>query len=317
MHASIAVFVMMLGGPICPEPEITTIPLKDDLSNQTSAQNIQNLERQEYTNRVKLPPAPTVEMGPGDSGVQPQRNPYSPTNPGTYQRRPPTIPDSPTSPQSASNGQQGYAPGHLGNGGYGAGGNANSGGYGNTGGYPSGVPRNDLGNGSAVGRNAISPPVGGGSGQYAAPTAIAPPTTATYTNSPNNSVSGLTSQYGLTSPQYPTMANPSTGTAPKAYDNYQAPSGYSPWMNLYQPTNNGTLSAYTAYVQPAQSQQNFNSRVSAQINGVQTMQRNYNSGTPGMEVNVGGNGMANPAIFQNYKGYYPSSTQGPLNPYGQ
>ena len=63
-----------------------------------------------------------------------------------------------------------------------------------------------------------------------------------------------------TTPQYPTMVDPSAGPAAKPYDNYQPPSGYSPWMNLYQPTNNGTISPYTAYVQPALKQQNFNPR---------------------------------------------------------
>ena len=50
-------------------------------------------------------------------------------------------------------------------------------------------------------------------------------------------------------------------------------------------------------------QQNFNSHVSEQINGVQTMQRGV-SGTPGMEINTGGNGLVNPQIFQNL--YYPT-----------
>ena len=44
---------------------------------------------------------------------------------------------------------------------------------------------------------------------------------------------------------------------------------------------------YTTYVRPAMDQQNFNAHVSEQINGVQTMQRGYGAGTPGMEVNIG------------------------------
>ena len=49
---------------------------------------------------------------------------------------------------------------------------------------------------------------------------------------------------------------------------------------MNQQTNNGTISPYTAYVQPAISQQNFNSHVSEQINGVQTMQRAYMAARP-------------------------------------
>ena len=56
------------------------------------------------------------------------------------------------------------------------------------------------------------------------------------------------------------------------------------------------------------NQQNVNARLSEQINGVQTMQRYMYMGTPGVEMPVSsGAGMANPPIFQNYKGYYPTN----------
>ena len=54
MDASIVLCVMMLGGLVYPESEITIIPLKDDLS---SANSIQDLEWKE---RVKCKPLPRV-----------------------------------------------------------------------------------------------------------------------------------------------------------------------------------------------------------------------------------------------------------------
>ena len=77
------------------------------------------------------------------------------------------------------------------------------------------------------------------------------------------------------------------------FSDYQRPNGYSPWMGLYQPTSNGTISTYTAVIRPPLDQGNFSSHVNQQSSG---------AGTPGMEVPVGGNGLANPNAFQNYGG---------------
>ncbi len=68
---------------------------------------------------------------------------------------------------------------------------------------------------------------------------------------------------------------------------------------MQAPTNNGTLNPYTNYVQPMMNQQNFNSHVSEQINGVQTMQRGYGP-NPGVETNMGGNGLNNPSGVIDY-----------------
>ena len=132
------------------------------------------------------------------------------------------------------------------------------------------------------------------------------PTVGTMTN--NASVSNITSRYGLPSAGGPTTTNGIPGGGSKPFSGYTPPSGYSPWMGLYQPTSNGAADPYTTYVQPALSQQNFNAHVSEQINGVRTLQQGYGAGTPGMEVNSGGNGLVNPAQFLNYGTYYPSST---------
>ena len=120
-----------------------------------------------------------------------------------------------------------------------------------------------------------------------------------------NSVNSITNPYGLGSSAN-SSANPSAANLTKPFSNYQAPSGFSPWQLLNQPTQGGTLNPYTTYVQPVFNQQNVNSHMSEQINGVQTQQR-YGAGTPGMEVNAGGNGMVNPQIFQNYLNFAPTN----------
>jgi len=126
------------------------------------------------------------------------------------------------------------------------------------------------------------------------------PTASNYIAS-TNPMNTMMNQSGLGATTNP-FSNPSTGAAPKPYSDYQPPSGYSPWQLLNQSTQNGTVNPYTTFVQPAIQQQNFNSHMSEQINGVMTSPR-YNTGTPGVEVPMGSNGMANPQIFQNYKNY--------------
>jgi hypothetical protein len=119
-----------------------------------------------------------------------------------------------------------------------------------------------------------------------------------YTTAANNSVNSITNQYGLPSTTT-AMAN-IPGGANKPYSDYQPPSAYSKWNNLQLPSSNGTINPYTAYVKPVADQQSFNAHISEQINGVRTMQSGVGSGTPGVEVSVGGNGLANPNAFQSY-----------------
>jgi hypothetical protein len=133
-----------------------------------------------------------------------------------------------------------------------------------------------------------------------APTSPTSQNVSNVISSSNTSVAAIANQYGL---GYSTPAGNGASVS-KPYSNYTPPSGYSPWMSLNQSTNGGTISPYTAYVRPQLDQQNFNARVSEQINGVPSMQR-INSGTPGSEVNMGGNGLANPAGFMDYMNYYP------------
>jgi len=140
-----------------------------------------------------------------------------------------------------------------------------------------------------------SAPVAGGYGTYAPTRAnLATPAQTASKYIASNNGSDIARQYGL-----PPVSNIGADTGGKAFSNYQAPSGYSPWNNLTLPTNNGTTNPYTAYVKPAMDQQMFNSHISEQINGVQTQQRLY-QGTPGYEVPISGAGLANPSQFINY-----------------
>ena len=193
------------------------------------------------------------------------------------------MPEAPTSP-GATAGQTGYGP-------------AGYGGQGQPSGQSSaGDPYANL---PTAGRN----PVAGYNRGMSVPQVPVAPGASNYAYP--NSVNSITNPYGLPNSASP-LANPSAGGGSKPFSNYQSPNGFTPWQLLNQPTQGGTLNPYTAYVQPVLNQQNFNSHVSEQINGVQTMQRGYGAGTPGSEVNTGGNGLVNPQIFQNYPNYYPT-----------
>ena len=165
--------------------------------------------------------------------------------------------------------------------------------------YPLYIPRNNVyANNSVPGRN----PVGG----YAYPPLVPPASTAMQT--PSAYINNANPLIAATNPGFGSMtnffSNPPADDTSKPFSGYQVPSGYSPWMALYAPTANGTLFPYVSYVQPSVQQQNFNLHVNEQINSVQMQQRGY-MGTPGIEVPMSGNGLVNPQIFLNYKGYYP------------
>ena len=101
------------------------------------------------------------------------------------------------------------------------------------------------------------------------------------------------------------MLNNSVGMQ-KPFSGYQPPSGYSPWMSLYnQPTNNGTVSTYTSTVQPQMQQQAYNRQMAEQIQGVRNNMTAPPSGTGEEQPMATGNGLANPNAFLNYGPYYP------------
>jgi len=209
------------------------------------------------------------------------------------------MPETPT-PTTGPGGQPGYGQQEYGQGQQGLGQGQQGNGQGQQG-YAAPInPRSNdpYANTTIPGRN----PVSGYSRGMTVPQIPPTPTVGSNYGYPT-SVNNITNPYGLPSSSNP-MANPSAGGVSKPFSNYQAPSGFSPWQLLNQPTQGGTINPYTAYVQPVMTQQNVNSHLSEQINGVQTQQR-YGAGTPGMELNTGGNGLVNPQIFQNYLNYYP------------
>jgi hypothetical protein len=279
---------MMVGGYIYPECEIATIPLRDDLSRPNP---IQDKEWQDRAKRWPLPRLVTIDdrQQTPDNG---RLSRYPPTNPNAQQVRQ-VMPDAPTSAGPGGNGQTGNGQTGYGQTGYGQQG------------YGPGVSarNNTLANTSVPGQNPVP-------GYTGVPTPVATPTPTVNNNYLGpSSISSITSRYGLGGLQNP-MMNPSAGNKP--YSDYQRPTGYSPWQNLYLPSNNGTVDPYTAYVRPAIDQQNFNSHISEQINGVQTRGYYYGSGTPGMEGNIGsGNGLVNPQLFQTYPNYNPMNQQYP------
>jgi hypothetical protein len=280
MHASIALFLMMLGGPVLPDLEIVTVPLKEDLSNPTA---MQELEWKEMAKRHPLPAIPTARPDDrsqvGEDGRS--RYPVPPTDRLAPRPTQPVMPAAPTSAEAQRTmPNMPYQPG-------------------------GGTPPAQFGGGTAPGtpppfnagpaRNPIN---NGYSGFFGAPGAAPAPSVSTYTSNYTNALQQNAYRFGLGSGS----PNPATD---KPFANYQPPSGYSPWSNLMNSTANGMVNPYNAYVQPLQNQQNVNQRMSEQINGVQTMQRGYGVNTPGSEVPTGG-GMANPSIYLNYKGYFPT-----------
>ena len=78
MHASIALVFMMVGGPVFPESDITTIPLRDDLSTPNF---IQDQEWQERVKSKPLPRVPTLDDRQQSNDYRPQRYPFGPTDP--------------------------------------------------------------------------------------------------------------------------------------------------------------------------------------------------------------------------------------------
>jgi hypothetical protein len=143
------------------------------------------------------------------------------------------------------------------------------------------------GGGDTYGNRSIGGGNGGGYGGYHTPTA-------------SDAITRGSQGYSSNVPANP-MLNTSVGGGDKPFSGYQRPSGYSPWMRLYDtPTNGGTVSPYSATVQPAMQQQQYNQQVAEQIQGVRNTMINPHAGTPGIEMPVNGAGLSNPYGSINY-----------------
>lgn len=216
MLASLAISVMMVGGWIAPQPDMTIIPLKDDFSSQSY---IQSVDRQAEFKRIAGPEVGIDHSYPPPP-IEPGTPPAPPPPPKNAPRRPLVMPLPPTQagePQVQRAASWGLPP-----------------------------------------SSSIGLPAGGGNKPFSG---------QTVTSSP----------------------------------------GFSPWMLLNTRTANGTISPYFAFVQPALQQQEFNQRISLQLQSMPPpIQNPGGNSSPGFET-PGGSGMADPQIFNNYHGYYPQN----------
>jgi hypothetical protein len=277
--------MMLVGGPIAPGPEseIIIVPLKDDFTALNSMQELEWKVR--VRNGYKLPRVPSLDDGRAraDDGRGMGRRYGSATDPNAQRRQQPQMPFAPTDP--GSTGQSGM-------------------GGGGQGGAMPATPGSGLGQGYAQGQggssnggdNGFANKSVGGVGGYAPGSPRTPytPNASDYSRAGAGGYGG-----GGVSPN--PMLNTSVGGGEKPFSGYQRPNGYSPWMRLYDtPTNGGTVSPYTATVQPAIQQQQYNQQVAEQIQGVRNTIVSPRAGTPGMEMPVNGAGLSNPYGSINY-----------------
>jgi hypothetical protein len=294
MHATIALCFMMVSGPVAPgpEPDIVNVPLNVDTASPGAMQELEwksNPQQRRTLPRVPTlitddnrrsdgrvssgryaPPADRSATRGQQPGGQQTGLPTSPTDPGNMAGGTPTGP-MPLLP--GAGGGQGYSPQDR--------------------------PTTYSPNGVSSGRSVSN--MGAPGTQTAAPGAIGAPRAS-------DTLSGI---YGNANMSYlgvssNPMLNTSVGGAQKPFSDYQRPSGYSPWMNLYNtPTNNGTVSTYSSSVQPQIQQQQYNRQMAEQIQGVRnTMMSPQAGSTPGMEMPVTGAGLVNPNAVINY-GFAP------------
>jgi hypothetical protein len=316
MHASIAVCVMMVGGYVLPESDVTVVPLKvDDLARQAALAD-QTLG--ESARRSDLPRVAWVDQVEPSTDV-PLQNQKPRTSQRAQQANPRRMPVAPTDPAAGylnlrAKGMSGLPSGYVENGPppgrttYGQQGvryaqaapltgSPGATGYTSGTGYPPNYPMQAAGSGypSAGYGSAPGYPSSVGYGQPGGYTQSPPVATIGGYTPPNSQGTG-----------YPVSTyNTPTGGITKQFSNYQPPSGYSPWNNLYLSTANGTINTYTAYVKPMVQQQNINMQTNDQINNVQLMQSLY--GTPGVQVPAGGGGLIDPSGVQNFNYFSPGS----------
>jgi hypothetical protein len=293
MHASIALCLMMVGGPVAPEPDIIDVPLRVD-----SPTSMDEIEWKESSKRMKLPRVPTLgeeSSAPGD--YRGNRGRYTPpTDPNALQRRQSAMPMSPTDPGNLGGGSpMGQAPGVPGSG--------IVQGYQGQGSQGQGYAPNRS-NTFNPGANNFSKPVNGNYGGVTAQTSAPSATRIPSASDTMGGIMNIANQTGGASAN--PMLNQSAG-GQKPFNDYQRPSGYSPWMNLYTtPTNNGTMSTYTTSIQPTMQQQQYNRQIAEQIQGVRNALVAPPSHALDEERNIGaGNGLVNPNSFLNYGPYYP------------
>jgi hypothetical protein len=95
--------------------------------------------------------------------------------------------------------------------------------------------------------------------------------------------------------------------ADKAFSGYQAPSGVSPWMNLFRRDSLGTVDNYTTLVRPQLEQNYMNRQVGRDIRGLEQSSRTQMINMQQLRrENQTLQGVATPQFYMNN----PSSMQG-------
>ena len=98
-------------------------------------------------------------------------------------------------------------------------------------------------------------------------------------------------------------------TSDKPFSTYRAPSGASPYMNLFRnDTSFGTIDNYSTFVRPQLEQRNLNQQVGRDLRGLQRNTRAQNSTLQQMERDSRNfQGVTTPQ-FMNYGNFFPSSS---------
>ena len=299
MYAAVALCVMFAGGIVLPDLDETPPTLLQDLPQPNSVPKPEVRTKGQQSPMAPAmmaePTAPPASTRQLPTSSEQRQTPYGPR--ARLSTMPPAMPSMPTDPNyspmlppepMATGGiqSQGRPAAMAGPRRWPTG----------SGGYP---PAN--GSGYNGGYNA-GPIAGYNNGVTAGPGAAYNAGFSAGYNAGNNTVS----------PGFAPMAS-STPTPPgKPYQNWTPAPAISPYMNMYvTPTNNGTVSPYYAGVVPAMEQAQANQTFSTQIGGLQgsvMRQDSQLNRLNGQEVPMG-QGLANPAYFQNYRQYYPNAAQ--------
>ncbi len=111
-----------------------------------------------------------------------------------------------------------------------------------------------------------------------------------------------------------------TGTGPneKAFSGYQAPSGVSPWMNLFRRDSLGTIDNYTTLVRPQMEQQYMNRQFGREISGLERHNRIQQMNMQRLDqAERAPQSVATPQYYLNYPGAYEMDMSGQAQAQGQ
>ncbi|MEN6557819.1 MAG: hypothetical protein ABFC54_06535 [Thermoguttaceae bacterium] len=101
-----------------------------------------------------------------------------------------------------------------------------------------------------------------------------------------------------------------TTSQEKAFAGYRAPSGVSPYMNLFRRDSGGTVDNYSTLVRPESDQRFLNQRFGSDIRGLQNSTRTQGINLQNLnQQNRTLQGVGTPQYYMNYGNYYPGYGQ--------